>query len=170
MLSVKQASDTLVSFNPEKRIYNEEINGTKDDIIFNTERAIPEEPVNKKGVKRSYVYSKLYGSDIFCRTTPNEVKKKVGVKKIRNKNSYSSCFDSMKNNEGYKTNIKNYTKERRTEKSFKPNKLAKNETPTERYYREMYDPNGVNIIPDRCFSAYRYNKEKYAERKKFEKR
>ena len=139
---------------------------TKDDI-FNTERAIPEEPVNKKGVKRSDVYSKLYGSDIFCRTTPNEVKKKVGVKKIRNKNNFSSCFDSMKNNEEYKTNLKNYTKERRTEKkSFKPNKLAKNETPAERYYREMYDPNGVNIIPDRCFSADRYNKEKYAERKK----
>ena len=139
---------------------------TKDDI-FNTERAIPEEPMNKKGVKRSDVYSKLYGSDIFCRTTPNEVKKKVGVKKIRNKNNFSSCFDSMKNNEEYKTNLKNYTKERRTEKkSFKPNKLAKNETPAERYYREMYDPNGVNIIPDRCFSADRYNKEKYAERKR----
>ena len=53
---------------------------TKDDI-FNTERAIPEEPMNKKGVKRSDVYSKLYGSDIFCRTTPNEVKKKVGMVK-----------------------------------------------------------------------------------------
>ena len=30
----------------------------------------------------------------------------------------------------------------------------------------MYDPYGVNVLPDRCFSADRYDKEKYAQRKK----
>ena len=144
---------------------------TKDDI-FNTENNLPnsKEPLTKKGVKRLGVYSKLYGSDIFCKTNPSqkEIKKKSGVKKVRNANNFSSCFDSMKNLDEYKQNLKKYTKERRTEKKvFKPDKkYLINETPSERYYREMYDPNEVNIIPERCFSADRYNKEKYAERKK----
>ena len=137
---------------------------TKDDL-FNTERANPVKPLSKKGVKRLDVYSKLYGSDIFCKTNPNELKKKQGVKKIRNANNYSSCFDSMKNLEEYKKNLEKYTKEKRTEKkSFKPK--LKNETAAERYYKEIYDSNDLNIIPERCFSADRFNKEKYAERKK----
>ena len=148
------------------RISQTSLTKTKDDL-FNTEQNIPKEEATKKGVKRYDVYSKLYGSDIFCRTAPNEVKKKSGVKKIRNANNFSSCFDSMKNIEEYKTNLKKYTKERRTEKkSFKPDKYFKNETPAERYYKEMYDPYGVNVLPDRCFSADRYDKEKYAQRKK----
>jgi len=144
---------------------------TKDDI-FNTENNLPnsKESLTKKGVKRLGVYSKLYGSDIFCKTNPSqkEIKKKSGMKKVRNANNFSSCFDSMKNLDEYKQNLKKYTKERRTEKKvFKPDKkYLINETPSERYYREMYDPNEVNIIPERCFSADRYNKEKYAERKK----
>ena len=144
---------------------------TKDDI-FNTENKLPnsKEPLTKKGVKRLGVYSKLYGSDIFCKTNPNpnQNEKKTGVKKIRNANNYSSCFDSMKNLDEYKQNLKKYTKERRTEKKiFKPDKkYLINETPSERYYREMYDTNEVNLMPERCFSADRYNKEKYAERKK----
>ena len=88
---------------------------TKDDL-FNTERANPVKPLSKKGVKRLDVYSKLYGSDIFCKTNPNELKKKQGVKKIRNANNYSSCFDSMKNLEEYKKNLEKYTKEKRTDK------------------------------------------------------
>ena len=137
---------------------------TKDDL-FHTERANPVKPLSKKGVKRLDVYSKLYGSDIFCKTNPNELKKKQGVKKIRNANNYSSCFDSMKNLEEYKKNLEKYTKEKRTEKkSFKPK--LKNETAAERYYKEIYDSNDLNIIPERCFSADRFNKEKYAERKK----
>ena len=137
---------------------------TKDDL-FHTERANPVKPLSKKGVKRLDVYSKLYGSDIFCKTNPNELKKKQGVKKIRNANNYSSCFDSMKNLEEYKKNLEKYTKEKRTEKkSFKPK--LKNETAAERYYKEIYDSNDLNIIPERCFSADRFNKEKYAERRK----
>ena len=97
------------------RISQTSLKKTKDDL-FNTEQNIPKEEATKKGVKRYDVYSKLYGSDIFCRTAPNEVKKKSGVKKIRNANNFSSCFDSMKNIEEYKTNLKKYTKERRTEK------------------------------------------------------
>ena len=140
---------------------------TKDDL-FNTEKKTPVEPSKKKSVKRFDVYSKIFGSDIFCKTNPNEEGKKQGLKKIRNANNYSSCFDSMKNLEEYKKNLEKYTKEKRTEKkAYKPDKYLKNETAAERYYKEIYDPNGLNIIPERCFSADRFiNKEQYAQRKK----
>ena len=72
----------------------------------------------------------------------------------------------MKNLEEYKNNLKSYTKEKRTEKkAFKPKNII-NETPAERYYKEMYENNGSNILPERCFSADKYTKEKYADRKK----
>ena len=100
------------------------------------------------------------------KTNPNLPQKKSGVKKIRNANNFSSCFESMKNLEEYKNNLKSYTKEKRTEKkAFKPKNII-NETPAERYYKEMYENNGSNILPERCFSADKYTKEKYADRKK----
>ena len=78
---------------------------TKDDL-FNTEKNIPSDNLTKKGVKQSNVYSKIYGSDIFCRTNPIVSPKRIGVKKIRNANNFSSCFNSMQNLEEYKTNLK----------------------------------------------------------------
>jgi hypothetical protein len=74
----------------------------------------------------------------------------------------------MKNLEEYKNNLKSYTKEKRTEKkNFKPDdKYINNETPAERYYKEMYEHNGSNILPERCFSADKCTKEKYTTKKK----
>ena len=149
------------------RISQSSLLKTKDDL-FNTENPTQKSPLTKKGVKRLGVYSKLYGSDIFNKTNPNLTQKKSGVKKIRNANNFSSCFDSMKNLEEYKNNLKSYTKEKRTEKkNFKPDdKYINNETPAERYYKEMYEHNGSNILPERCFSADKCTKEKYATKKK----
>ena len=149
------------------RISQSSLLKTKDDL-FNTENPSQKSPLTKKGVKRLGVYSKLYGSDIFNKTNPNLTQKKSGVKKIRNANNFSSCFDSMKNLEEYKNNLKSYTKEKRTEKkNFKPDdKYMNNETPAERYYKEMYEHNGSNILPERCFSADKCTKEKYANKKK----
>ena len=139
---------------------------TKDDI-FNTEKDIQTNPLTKKGVKQFNVYSKIFGSDIFCRTNPIVSPRKEGVKKIRNANNFSSCFDSMKNLEEYKTNLKKYTNDKRKEKKvFTPDKYLNNETAAERYYKEMYEDNKENIILERCFSVDRINKEKYAQRKK----
>ena len=149
------------------RISQSSLLKTKDDL-FNTENPTQKSPLTKKGVKRLGVYSKLYGSDIFNKTNPNLTQNKSGVKKIRNANNFSSCFDSMKNLEEYKNNLKSYTKEKRTEKkNFKPDdKYINNETPAERYYKEMYEHNGSNILPERCFSADKCTKEKYANKKK----
>ena len=147
------------------RISQSSLLKTKDDL-FNTENSGQKESLTKTGVKRLGVYAKIYGSDIFNKTNPEIKQKKSGLKKIRNANNFSSCFESMKNLEEYKKNLKSYTKEKRTEKkSFKPKEII-NETPAERYYKEMYEHNGSNILPERFFSAYKYTKEIYADKKK----
>ena len=147
------------------RISQSSLLKTKDDL-FNTENSNQKESLTKTGVKRLGVYAKIYGSDIFNKTNPEIKQKKSGLKKIRNANNFSSCFESMKNLEEYKKNLKSYTKEKRTEKkSFKPKEII-NETPAERYYKEMYEHNGSNILPERCFSADKYTKEIYADKKK----
>ena len=77
------------------RVSQPSLANTKDDL-FNTEKNHPKESLTKKGVKRLGVYSKIYGSDIFCRTEANEVKKREGVKKIRNANNFSNCMEGQK--------------------------------------------------------------------------
>ena len=147
------------------RVSQTSLANTKNDL-FNTEKTQPTETPNK-GVKRSGVYSKIYGSDIFCRTQPNEVKKREGVRKIRNANNFSNCMEGMKNNEEYSKNLKNYAAEHRVEKKdFNPDKYMKKETAAERYFKEVYDPHGSTVLPERVFSAEPQNKQKYAEKKK----
>ena len=120
------------------RISQTSLANTKNDL-FNTEANPPKESLTKRGVRRRKVYSKLYGSDIFCRTEQNEVKKREGVKKIRNANNFSNCLEPMKNIEEFSRNIKKYTAEHRTaKKEYNPDKYIKRETAAERYYREIY--------------------------------
>ena len=148
------------------RVSQTSLANTKNDL-FNTEKTQPKEAPTKKGVKRLGVYSKIYGSDIFCRTQPNEVKKREGVKKIRNANNFSNCMEGMKNNEEFSKNLKNYAAEHRAEKKeFNPDKYMKGETAAERYYKEVYDAHGSTVLPERCFSASPQNKQKYAEKKR----
>ena len=138
---------------------------TKDDL-FNIEKKRPKEKVTKKGEKRSRIYSQIYGSDIFCRTQPNEVKKKEGIKRVITSYNFSKCFDGTKNNEEYKENLIKYTKEHRVpKKEFNPDKYLKTESAAERYYKELYDPHGSTVLPERCFSSDGKDKQIYAEKK-----
>ena len=138
------------------------------DALFNTEKnPPPKEAVTKKGVKRYGVYSKIYGSDIFCQTQPNEVKKREGVRKIRNANNFSNCMESMKNNEEFSQNLKKYTETHRAQKKeYNPDKYLRVENAAERYYKEIYDPHGSTVLPERNFSAGPNNKQTYADKKK----
>ena len=148
------------------RVSQAPLANTKNDL-FNTEKNQPKEPQTNKGIKRIGVYSKIYGSDIFCRTQPNEVKKREGVRKIRNANNFSNCMEGMKNNEEYSKNLKNYAAEHRVEKKdFNPDKYMKKETAAERYFKEVYDAHGSTVLPERVFSAEPQNKQKYAEKKR----
>ena len=144
------------------RIPQETLTKTKNDI-FNTERKPQNaESFMKKLINRKLVYSKIYGSDIFNQTNPAE----SSIKHIRNKNNFSTCFDNMKNNEEYKKNLQDYTKEKRADKKcYKPDKYLNTETPAERYYKEMYNNNG-KIFPDNNIKKEINNKEKYAEKKR----
>jgi hypothetical protein len=139
---------------------------TKNDL-FNTEKKPIKPEMTKQGIKRQGVYTKLYGSDIFCREQPKEEKKREGVRKLRNANNYSSCMESMKDNEGFKKNIKNYAAEHRApKKEYNPDKYLKYETAAERYYKEIYDPHGSTVLPEKCLSTEHRDKKQYAEKKK----
>ena len=148
------------------RVSQPTIAKTKDDL-FNTEKNIPKESLTKSDIKRLGVYSKIYGSDIFCRTQQNEVKKREGVKKIRNANNFSNCMEGMKNNEEYSKNLKTYTKNHRATKTeYNPDKYLKKENAAERYYKEIYDPHGSTVLPERNFSADPQNQKTFADKKK----
>ena len=148
------------------RISQSTLANTKNDL-FNTDKNPPKEKLTKKGVKRQGVYSKIYGSDIFCRTQPNEVKRRPGVKKIRNSNNFSSCLESMKNNEEFKKNLEKYTEAHRApKKEYNPDKYLVRETAAERYYKELYDPHGSDILTERCFSAEPQSKKIYSDKKR----
>jgi hypothetical protein len=147
------------------RVSQTSLADTKNDL-FNTERKPIKSSLTKKGVNRLGVYSKIYGSDIFCQTQQNEQKKREGVKKLRNANNFSSCMEGMKNNEEYVLNLKNYSKEHRAEKKeYNPDKYLMKESAAERYYKEFNDPHGSLVLPDRCFSSDPKNQKIYAQKK-----
>lgn len=138
---------------------------TKDDL-FNIDKK-PAKAISRTGLKRLDAYSKIYGSDIFCRTQL-EVKKKKGVKKIRNSNNFSTCMEGMKNNEEYAQNLKKYAAQTRSKKKpFNPDKYLPYESAAGRYYIEMYQSNAENMIPERYFSAEnRENKTIYEKKRR----
>ena len=147
------------------RVTQSSLANTKNDI-FHTEQK-PTSSLTKRGVDRLGVYSKIYGSDIFGQLQQTDKKKKDGVKKLRNANNYSSCLESMKNNEEYKKNLKKYAKAHRAEKKeFNPDKYLAKESAAERYFKEVYDSHGSLVLPERCLSSNPQSKAAYAEKKK----
>ena len=159
-------AETIVTTTARIREPQSPLGRTKNDI-FNTEKKPIKPEMTKQGIKRQGVYTKIYGSDIFCREQPKEVKKREGVRKFRNSNNYSSCMESMKDNEGFKKNIKKYAAEHRApKKEYNPDKYLKFETAAERYYKEIYDPHGSTVLPEKCLSTEHRNKKQYAEIKK----
>ena len=148
------------------RVSQSTLDNTKNDI-FNTEKLPPKTILSKRGIKRQGIYSKIYGSDIFCRTQRIPKNKREGVKKIRNANNFSTCMESMKNIEEYSKNLKNYSKVHRAEKKeYNPDKYLPNESASERYYKEIYDPHGSAILPKTNLSTEPNSKELYAQKKK----
>lgn len=148
------------------RISQSSLTNTKNDL-FHTGKNPPKEPLTKRGIKRLGVYSKIYGSDIFCRTHVTEEKKREGVKKIRNSNNFSTCMESMKNNEEYKQNLKKYADDHRApKKPYNAEKYLQRESAAERYYKELYDPHGSDIFPERCFSAGHQTQKEYAQKRR----
>ena len=139
---------------------------TKDDL-FNTEIHSKIHDVSKSGIKRQKDLNKIYGSDIFFRKKLDRVENRTGVKKIRNSNNFSSCFESMKDNEEFKREIKSYAaKHRSSKREYNPDKYILKESPSERFYDQYYESHGSDIFPERPFSTGPECRRKYANNKK----
>ena len=149
---------------------------TQNDI-FHTLETEKSFNMDNKNPKRNYVL-KHHKSDIFNVKDLIKTPKKPTVQKLRNASNYSICFDSMMNNDQYKTDIKEYTSKRRTEKKeYNPDKYFVNEDPSERVYNNLYDKKRNPILPNKhsnmmksstnLFSNINLNEKKlFKERKK----
>ena len=148
---------------------------TQADIFHTLES---EKPSNiEKPNTRRYVL-KHHKSDIFNLKDINKAPKRPTLKKNRNANNLSNCFESMKDNEQFKTEIKEYTKKNQAEKKkYNPDKYFVNEDPSERVYNNLYDRRRNPILPNKhsnmmksstnLFSNINLNEKKlFTERKK----
>jgi hypothetical protein len=139
---------------------------TKDDL-FNTEIHSKIHKASKSGIKRQKDLNKIYGSDIFFRKKLDRTENRTGVKKIRNSNNFSSCFEPMKDNEEFKREINSYAAEhRRPKREYNPDKYILKESPSERFYDQYYESHGSDIFPERPFSTGPECRRRYANNKK----
>ena len=99
----------------------------------------------------------------FVELSQMKSKKEKALKKLEMQIIF--CMESMKNNEEFSKNLKKYTKTHRAEKNeYNPDKYLRLENAAERYYKEIYDPHGSTVLPERNFSADPNNKKTYADK------
>lgn len=143
---------------------------TKDDI-FNTEsKNLKEEKLSKSGIKHKKAYSKIFGSDIFFQNKIEKIKRKEGIKMIKDSNK-SDFFEQMKNNDDFKEEIINYTlKHRKEKKAYNPDKYMKMESASGEYYKQIYDSEGSSVLRERPFSFDTVKMKQYEINKKYLKK
>ena len=143
---------------------------TKDDIFHSETNNLKDEKLTKSGIKHKKAYSKIFGSDIFFRNKIEKIRRKEGIKMIKNSNK-SDYFEQMKNNNEFKEEIKDYTlKHRKEKKIYNPDKYMKIESASGEYYKQMYDSEGSSIIRERPFSVDIEKKKQYENNKKYLKK
>jgi len=131
----KPSSPSLLSKKIKVRESQKSLIKTKDDL-FNTEveNNNSKDKISKSGIKRQKAYSKIYGSDIFFLKKIEKIRKKEGLKMVKNLTNYSDCFEHMKNNETFKKDIKDYTLEqRKAKKEYNPDKYYLKDSASEIY-------------------------------------
>ena len=161
---------------PRVRNVQEPFQNTQDDI-FNT---LDDEKSsnNKKSIPRKKYILKNHMSDIFNINDIVKVPKRPTLKKSRNASNYSTCFEFMKNNEQFKTDIKEYTSKVRAEKKeYNPDKYFEYDDPAGRVYNQLYDKRRNPVLPNKnsnmtrssanLFSNINLNEKKlFTQRKK----
>ena len=161
---------------PRVRNVQEPFQNTQDDI-FNT---LEDEKSsnNKKSIPRKKYILKNHMSDIFNINDIVKVPKRPTLKKSRNASNYSTCFEFMKNNEQFKTDIKEYTSKVRAEKKeYNPDKYFEYDDPAGRVYNQLYDKRRNPVLPNKnsnmtrssanLFSNINLNEKKlFTQRKK----
>ena len=143
---------------------------TKDDI-FNTEsKNLKEEKLSKSGIRHRRAYSKIFGSDIFFQNKIEKIKRKEGIKMIKDSNK-SDFFQQMKNNDDFKEEIINYTlKHRKEKKAYNPDKYLKMESASGEYYKQIYDSEGSSVLRERPFSVDTEKMKQYEINKRYLKK
>ena len=147
IFNVKDDDDTPTTDRaPRVRNPQESLKDTQNDI-FHT---LDTESINvKKPYMRKYVL-RHHKSDIFNINDIVQAPKRPTLKKSRNASNYSTCFEFMKNNDQFRTDIKEYYDKNRAEKKvYNPDKYFDHEDPAERVYNNLYDKKRNPILPNR---------------------
>ena len=124
-----------ISNNPQLPNNLDSLNSTKnkENQIINQSKKI----INP----RRYV-SKHHQSDIFNLNKKFQPEKTAKIQKKRNAQNYSTCFDGMKDNAQYSSEIKEYTNLNRRQKTvYNPIKYFHEENAKQRLYSQYYDTN-----------------------------
>ena len=124
-----------ISNNPQLPNNLDSLNSTKnkENQIINQSKKI----INP----RRYV-SKHHQSDIFNLNKTFQPEKTAKIQKKRNAQNYSTCFDGMKDNAQYASEIKEYTNLNRRQKTdYNPIKYFHEENAKQRLYSQYYDTN-----------------------------
>ena len=121
----------------------------------------------QKHINQKKYMQKQHESDIF---NLNKSFDKSQKQKIRGAPNFSTCFDSMKDNTQYSKDIKEYTLQKRGEKTkakYEP-EYPKNENASERLYNQLYDKKRNPIVPKNANNDTNNdnNKNLFLERKK----
>ena len=134
---------------PRVRNVQEPLKNTQNDIFHTLEPDLNSNlNINEERRKRNIGYHNQ--SDIFNVKDVVQTPKKPTVKKFRNASNYSNCFDGVKDNEGFKTEIKEYTsKHRAGKKKYDPDKYFEKEDPSGRLYNSLYDKRRNPILPNK---------------------
>ena len=161
---------------PRTRNVQAPFKNTQDDLFhtINPENSLN----NKESVQHKKYLLRHHKSDIFNIKDIVQTPKKPTLKKFRNANNYSNCFDSMTDNEQFKMDIKEYTsKHRATKKIYNPEKYFDKEEASGRLYNLLYDKKRNPILPNKhsnmmkssanLFSNINLNEKKlFTEKKK----
>ena len=134
---------------PRTRNVQEPLKNTQNDLfnILEPEQSPNVQNVNQLRKNKIREHNK---SDIFNFKDVLQTPKKPTVAKNRNASNISNCFESMKDNEGYKTEIKDYTSKHRAEKKkYNPDKYFIKEDPSGRLYNQFYDNKRNPILPNK---------------------
>ena len=121
----------------------------------------------QKHINQKKYMQKQHESDIF---NLNKSFDKSQKQKIRGAPNFSTCFDSMKDNTQYSKDIKEYTLQKRGEKTkakYEP-EYPKNENASERLYNQLYDKKRNPIVPKNSNNDTNNDNKKnlFLERKK----
>lgn len=149
-------SQSTVVENKNRNINQMTLENTKSNIL-NCETK--KDSNNYICLKKNNKFLKYYKSNIFSND-----KQELRTKVLDKKKNEPSVFDSMKNNEQYKNDIKNYTIQHRPKmEPYNPDKYYGNEKATDRYYTQIVKG---SIEKDKNNDEFNKNKKLYSLRKK----